>query len=528
MSGIAVKVRDGAKSRIRENLAFLFLSVAFLLVRLYCIDSPGPAGDEIYAPYVALQTKLQVPSLHGPSVNFFGYRLPQGISPQSGGFPIYPQLVLLYLTDYPFSHRVLSVLYAGISILFFYAFLKSFLSKQVAVLSVLILTFMPCHIFYSRTDPYFILRLAILSLMLFSFHKWYLRKEWRYFYVGCLATGLGVSTRLEMVMYIVAFPLYLIFFNRDLLKDLAMIIKKDSVRVRRGLYCFLLGAIFFLAFNILSPNQIVGFFGRESVLKSQSAIGAYLSNIVSRIDHIKNYFNNGNPFGEIKGTFLNPIPFYVFLFFLAIVTIEVVVRRLRGRTDRKSEFLIIMSTLILLQSAPSTSLGPFHNLIILPLLVAILCYGFSLMPRLLSFLPALLLVALYIGMDIRYYEGLREHRESPLWSSAIFDLVKYLEKEGVKRCLACDWGVGRLIFYVSKGEVSAEEIFGYEETASGFLRKLRQYKEQKNYYIFYVKKGMFNRIEAFRNFIKEERIPYDEIFIPDKRGEPIYVVYRRE
>lgn len=514
------------KCDVKNNLIFLCLLLVFLLIRFYSIDTPGPAGDEIYVPYVALQAKLQVPSLHPPFVKVFGYKLPLGISPQSGGFPIYPQFILLHLTEHPFSHRILSVLYAGISVIFFYAFIRSFLNKKVALLSVLMLTFMPSHIFYSRTDPYFILRLTILSFMLHAFHKWYLNKDWKYFYAGCLATGLGLNTRLEMVMYVIAFPIYLIFFNRELLKDLAITIKKDLVKAKRGLVVFLFGGMFFILFNILSPRLILNFFRGESVLKEKNFFSAYLTNLVGRINHVKDYFNRGNPFGEIQGTFFTPVPFYIFLLFLSLVTSLIIVKRLRGRLDKRIEFLIVMPILILLQSAPSTSQGPFHNLIILPLLVFVLSYGMSLIPRLLSLFPALLMVILYINIDIKYYEGLKAGRENPLWSSAVFDLVGYLERGGVKRVLACDWGISRLIFYVSKGKIDTEEIFGYEETANSFLNKLREYKGNDNHYIFYCKGSTLNRIDAFRNFIRQEKIPYSEMFISNKHGEPIYAVYR--
>jgi uncharacterized membrane protein YhaH (DUF805 family) len=362
--------------------------------------------------------------------------------------------------------------------------------------------------------------------MLHAFHKWYLNKDWKYFYAGCLATGLGLSTRLEMVMYVIAFPIYLIFFNRELLKDLAITIKKDLVKAKRGLVVFLFGGMFFILFNILSPRLILNFFRGESVLKEKNFFSAYLTNLVGRINHVKDYFNRGNPFGEIQGTFFTPVPFYIFLLFLSLVTSLIIVKRLRGRPDKRIEFLIVMPILILLQSAPSTSQGPFHNLIILPLLVFVLSYGMSLIPRLLSLFPALLMVILYINIDIKYYEGLKAGRENPLWSSAVFDLVGYLERGGVKRVLACDWGISRLIFYVSKGKIDTEEIFGYEETANSFLNKLREYKGNDNHYIFYCKGSTLNRIDAFRNFIRQEKIPYSEMFISNKHGEPIYAVYR--
>lgn len=525
-------MNHAVKEAVKDSLIFLILLLIFSLTRIYSISTPGLYADEIYVPYVALQTKLQVSSMYSPSVNIFGYKLPLGISPQSGGFPIYPELVLLYLTENPFAHRVLSIIFACISIIFFYAFIKSFLNKKIALLSVLILTFMPSHIFYSRTDPYFILRLSILSFMLYVFHKWYFNKGWKYFYLGCLAAGLGVSTRLEMVMPIIAFLIYLVSFNTGLLNEVMKRSKANVTKAAAGVFFFILGSIFYILFNIMSSYSILDFFKNESILKMGDILNAYLSNIMVRIIQIRDYFNCGNPFGEIKGAYCNPIPFYMFLLSLLIALFAVVLKRFKGSPNKKMEFLIIMPMLIFIQSIPSTSLGPFHNLIVLPFLVAILSYGLSLAPRPLWLILALLLCTLYINIDVHYYKNLSKYKEAPLWSSAIFDLVKALGKENGKKVIAGDWGLSRLVFYISNGEIEAEEIFGYTSDSDFFIRQLENtHQNPNNIYIFYFQNASgFSRLDAFRYFMKERGLVYNEAHILDKEGERVYVIcsLRRE
>ena len=515
-----------SESVIKSDLILLSLLMIFFLMRVYLLNRPGLYADEIYVPYVALQTKLQVSSIYSPFLNIFGYKLPIGISPQSGGFPIYPQLILAYITANPFAHRILSILYGCISIAFFYFFLKSFFSKKVALISILILTFMPAYIFYSRTDPYFILRLSILSFMLYVFHKWYLNKDWKYFYLGCLAAGLGVSTRLEMVMPIIAFLIYLIFFNKGLLKEVTRISKTYANETVTGFSFFIIGALFYILFNIMSSYNILNFFKNESILKTGNILNAYLSNIVVRIIQIRDYFNFGNPFGEIKGTFYNPIPFYLFLCFFLVALCIVVLKRLKGTANKKLEFLIVMPILIFIQSIPSTSLGPFHNLILLPFLIAILAYGLSLAPRVLSIVVILLLITVYLNIDVNYYKNLSAYKETPLWSSAIFDLVKTLEKKKEKKFIACDWGLSRLVFYISKGKIEAKEIFGYTNDSDFFIGQLgNECRNRDNIYIFYFQNASgFSRLDAFRHFMKEDGIVYDEAHVLNKEGDPVYVM----
>jgi hypothetical protein len=137
------------------------------------------------------------------------------------------------------------------------------------------------------------------------------------------------------------------------------------------------------------------------------------------------------------------------------------------------------------------------------------------------------LLAIYIPIDVKYYKNLRAFKESPLWSSTVFDLVENLKKEKVNKILAGDWGISRLIFYASKGEITSEEIFGYSDDANSFIRKLEdEYKKEDNIYIFYLKGTVFNRIDPFKRFITEKKIPYNEVFVSNRSGEPIYAIYR--
>jgi hypothetical protein len=163
----------------------------------------------------------------------------------------------------------------------------------------------------------------------------------------------------------------------------------------------------------------------------------------------------------------------------------------------------------------------------LPFLVVLLAYSLVWIKRPLGWALAILLVSSYIQIDIQYYQTLKAGRETPPWSSASFDLVKSLEGEKVNKVVAGDWGISRLVFYISQGRIEGKEIFGYMDNANFFLTNLREeYKNRDNRYIFYVKGSMFNRIDAFRTFVNENGIPYNETLISNRYGEPIFAIYR--
>jgi hypothetical protein len=520
-----------AKELLKREPLFILLLLTFFLIRIYSLNTPGPYADEIYVPYAALQTKLQVSHLPYPHIDILGYKLPLGISPQSGGFPIYPQVLLLYLTEYSFAYRGLSVLYACLSIIFFYAFLKLFLSKKVAFLSVLLLTFMPSHIFYSRTDPYFILRLTLLGFMFYSFHRWYLQRNWRHFYFGCLATGLGLSTRLEMVMLIIAFPLYLICLNKSLLRDLFYIFYKSIKKLMGGIFFFLLGSSFFILFNVLGHYNVFIFFNNESILKESSPLNAFMSNTYARSNQIKAFFNCGNPFGEVEGTFCSSFPFYFFSFCFLMLLALLVWGRFKNKPIREIEYFYAMSIFVFIQSIPSSSLSPFHNLIVLPLLIVILSYFLLFLPKYIYIPITLLLLMIYTNININYFNTLRTQNENPMWSSSIFKLVRTLENDKIHKIYAGSWGISRLVFLVSKGKITTEEIFGYTGNSNFFINQLKDkmHNYKDNVYVFYAEDnqgGNFGRKNVFNAFLIHNNITCKEMTIYDKFDKPVYYVYR--
>ena len=135
----------------------------------------------------------------------------------------------------------------------------------------------------------------------------------------------------------------------------------------------------------------------------------------------------------------------------------------------------------------------------------------------------LLLTIVYINIDVRYYKDLSAYKETPLWSSAIFDLVKTLEKEKGKKVIAGDWGLSRFVFYISNGKMQAKEIFGYTSDSNFFLKQLeKESRNADNIYIFYFQKGSLNRLDAFRHFMKERGILYDEAYLLNQEGGPVY------
>ena len=91
-----------------------------------------------------------------------------------------------------------------------------------------------------------------------------------------------------------------------------------------------------------------------------------------------------------------------------------------------------------------------------------------------------------------------------------------------------DWGISRLLFFISKGRIEAKEIFGYSNDSNYFLKELeKEYKNQDNTYIFYICNDTgFSRLDAFKEFVREKKILCSERFISGKCGDPIFAVYK--
>jgi len=457
--------------------------------------------------------------------------LPAGLDGYQGGFPIYIHWFISELTDYPLRFRAVNVLYALVMIGFTYFFTKAFISKSAALLSALFLATLPSLVFFSRIGEIVIfLRVMLASAALYYFYRWSTLKSWRAFYAGCLVLGLGVSTRLEIVWWVVSALAYLILLDRIRLREFSSAFSAHKGRTLFGVVCFLLGSSLFIAYNMITHGGIITQITQNIGLTQAGHNNVELfSNLIKRIKHLLELLDGSNIWG-MSTAYRNGL--FSLAFGIAFVTllILVIVARFRRQPQRKIEFLVFMVMFMLFESTFSVStINIMHILILMPLPVLILVKFLDLIPwRTASVLTATVLVAGNLWVDARYYDSLRQVGGRSIYSTRAYSFAKELEQMGVAKVFACDWGLARQVYYFSQGRIKVEEIFGYSrDIPASFYYGLADALQQPNtFFLFYAPAySIFERQEAFLDYLRKYGFAYQERVFQDTYG-PIYLLYK--
>lgn len=224
------------------DLGLIVVILAGFAMRIHALPLPGPQGDEVYMPFVAMKVHLREPTWH-PSIRILGYEWPVTIGPYTGALPVYIYLALFQFTDYSLIFRVVNVVYAIIAVFFIYQFTRDFANARTALFAASLLAIMPASVFYSRIGEYAAyLRLMLSTALLYFSYRFHMTRKWGYLFGGCLVMGLGLSVRLEMVWWVPALTIsWLILANRYERLQLLKVVHSP-----RGWRRLLLGLTFFV------------------------------------------------------------------------------------------------------------------------------------------------------------------------------------------------------------------------------------------------------------------------------------------
>ena len=227
-----------------ENSVFLIIfSLAFAL-RVYSIDTV-PGGfytDEVISGYEAssiLQTGRDSNGVFMPL--YFkasgDYREPIHI------YSIVPFVALFGNTI--LSVRLATVLFAMISILFTYLFIKNMFSKNAAIFTAIILSFMPWHFIQGRFGVHIIVGIAFLSAGIYFFLR--SLKDKKLFPLSMAIFSLSFYTYGTFRFFSFIIPLSLIFLHRK--KFLG------SPELKKGIIIFLLLILPFVFYYIFNAEN---------------------------------------------------------------------------------------------------------------------------------------------------------------------------------------------------------------------------------------------------------------------------------
>jgi 4-amino-4-deoxy-L-arabinose transferase-like glycosyltransferase len=531
----------GAGAGGGNPVIFLVLLLpAALAIRVLYLSLPGPYGDEMSFVLPAYEMRWHVPFSNAITAYVFGQQLPVMFNPYTGAIPIYIQMIVARLPEVGwFAYRLPDIIYALLAIVATYLFAADAFGVAAARISAVLLAFMPSFVFYSRVgEPWLFLRVVVSSVLLFSIFRWWRTGRWGYWYIAAWTVGIGLSTRLETLWWLLALPLTISLAHGRAWRTVLGRVKAAWWHVAGGTAVVLLGAGPFLFYNYSAPEH------RDTLSFIRANLwttlygehnAAILHHIHTRIQHLLAILggSDGEAFGVLGFSYPNLVHVVAFLVgFGALGAVAVRARR-RGAPVPMVEGLLVTFAFLFVMSLFTVSVfRPYHLLMLFPLPALIIARALLLVrrPWLIGVL-AMTLAVTDLAADGQYYRALVRTQGVGLFSSGILALVEQFRRDGVRSVLACDWGLLPQIAYLSRGQITGREVFGgemgYDRIPPSFYRAVADsLHNPDNIYLFHAQRyEQYPRREMFLAYLDARALPYQEHVIFDRNG-ALYYYYR--
>ncbi|MFN8535513.1 MAG: glycosyltransferase family 39 protein [Dehalococcoidia bacterium] len=462
-----------------EAAAVLAAVAAFLLLATEQLSLPGLYYDEAADAVPAMQIVLDQPIelSRGANVELFGRQWPLMVMEYVGSVSTYAIVpAILWLGVTPEAVRAAPIAGGVLTLLLSWGFLRQAFGPLVAVSAVWLVAIHPSFIFWTRQGIHVSSLMTVCSVgaTWLGLGWWRGGGSWRLAPAAFLL-GLGISIKLLFVWYVAALVGTALLLRPPLLSRRPLVRGWDLPMLVLAVPAFLAGASLIILYNVqtqgtievLTQNAVTTSYGVDN--------RAFLPNLITRLDALSVYLRSEHfwYFGQQFANRLYPI------FFGASVVAIGLAMALDGRARRqwrRPAFLILMIAGIILQSTITVSgLGPTHFYILYPLPQALIALGAVWLAR--SFdrfgRPAAIgagalvatLIALLLWMDLgvvrEYHQALARTGGVGNYSDSIYDLTDYLVEWKGHSPVAMDWGISKTVQYLSKGEVSPPELFGY-------------------------------------------------------------------
>ena len=420
---------------------------------------------------------------------------------------------------------------AALVMIFFWA--RRVLPAGAAWVSALLLAPMPSLWLACRNGlhvSFIVVPLAAGALV--AFDRWYLGRRACWLYVGAFLLGVGVSSKILFLWFLVALGVAVLATRPRLLREL---FPRQAVV---SLAWFAAGCAPFLVFNALSRGLTL-----RTIVASLSETpygvrnAAVLTNLRTQLGSFASLLG-GDWLSWAGATPRNPIG--VVLFLLAAACL---LARLRRPGLRRLHFSLVAVAVILLASCFTiTTLGPKHLVLLLPFPTVIVAGALAAAwadrarPGWLAALIALSALGIaQFAWDLRddsqYLRWLSRTGGVGQFSSAHNQLAEYLLARGIARPLAGDWGFDSNLEVLTGERVRVDQIFDLREPAPFAFtrRRARETLPQPgSVYLFHAEQyaAAPGRFDAVRDEAQTLGLQLIQVAsFTDGLGRPVVLVY---
>ncbi len=541
------------------RIAFVVIFLLYFSLSLYQIDLPGIHYDEAFEVVPALQLLLGQPvtTFRESGLVINQQRFPLMTQDYIGAINTYTALPTISIFGpTAFALRLPSVLIGAISLWLTHLLVSHLTKNHVAGLATIaLLAVDPTFIFWNRQGV-FVTAVTVLfgiGAIYFGLKRLNSKNLWFSVWLGFFV-GSGIYAKFLFVWLIAAVLSAIV-----LLYGLPFIKNPPPLREQIGKFQFTLNELLlmFVAFIVgLSPLilynlQTGGTFRNISENSQTSYYGVNNYNIGSNLIERLLQFGvlvDGSHLWYLGNIHQNSLvlPIFVLSLILVVVTVLFATRSAKLESDTKiALFPFLVIGLIIIASIQTVSaLWVTHFAILMPWpAIALAISGWFILRHHPTVIPTaiirsliglafLTLITTNLANTIRYHADLTISGGLSTHSDAIYDLGDWLASQPNQppSVVAMDWGLAAPIYYLTNGQVTPVEVFGYawEPDVELQVRLERFIQEQNTYYLWrapdeviFDRSGEFK--ELYRPLNLEETI--EEAFY-ERSGRPLLGITR--
>ncbi|MBU2568176.1 MAG: glycosyltransferase family 39 protein [Elusimicrobia bacterium] len=523
----------GTNPGIQKYIPVVLISAIFLGFSLYNIPVPGVHPDEALNQYWFWNALKENNVWEGEShITLFNQKIPimQGhyASPAYFHVPL-----LLTLGPGVLSMRLSTIIVGLLGIFLLYLLCEYWFNRKTAFIASLLTAVSPAYLMWNRNPldarQMYMVVVFLLALYLFTL---YVKKRSPFFlYGGAFLLGIGLWTKIPFIWFILG-----LFIIKFLFK--IRFSRTESVEFTGS---FVLGASPLIWANLTSGFQTVRLvLGSLTAptwagVKNPDFINNFLVRARQFIDCLRGFIYWEMSDSGLAHTFsFNEL--YPPIFFLAVVFGIIYLIKKRAVVPvvprKPIIFLFIIFSVVFVGLCFTISTLGQHSLGILfpvPQVIVAVFAGYSLEKSRWQKVTRIVFLAALISLDtaviFQYFRAYGKTGGHGVFSTVIYDLTDYLEKNEIRRPYSLDWGLSWTVPVITNWRVLPVELIYDYIGKSDFGEEIKHLSTEqgKMYFIAYSKNlspasqrlQCYEKIkEVFKKRIIEERMFHNRVGAP--------------
>ena len=429
------------KVMLNESIFLLFLFIIYILSSVLFLNQPGLCEDEAYHVDPILNILKNTPQSH-LSIKIFGHNVFILLNAWTG-----PVISLLFLPSLYFfgfniyAIRLTRIFYGFATIILLYFFAKKYFNEKVAKIASFLMATFPYYIFMYRhgyLDDGILPTFLLASLL--CFYSFYKKGKVSYLYLGSFFSGLGVTSKLNFLWFLMALSISIIVLK-------VRIILNNKKCIVIALLIFAMTVSPFLVFNLLHPmseSHIIGILRDNlTITYLEHNNMAFYNNLKENLVQLKIIFNNitAEYYHNEAIAIPNPVYFYLFIFVIIFYVLRFVIKRKSQNNNKKVKLLLLVIIIMFfLKNYTVSILRIEHFVILLPLAILIIAnfivWVFKRYHPILGYSMIFIITVFNIISIFDTYRLLHRERITSMYHSshpslAIYSLCNYLQNEDI-------------------------------------------------------------------------------------------------